>query len=84
MKKTIETRNVSPNHIVKFNVDGGGGFLNMSLGVLVKEQKGSGPPTKCLLTTTFLKTSDVKKQLLVAVSRPSLKLWKCQVTVGIH
>ena len=33
----IETRNISPKHIAKLGIDDGGGFLKVSLGVLVKE-----------------------------------------------
>ena len=63
----METRNISPNRIVKYDIGGGGGFMKVSLDALVKESMDSGPPTKRLSTTNLLKTSDVKKQLLVAV-----------------
>ena len=62
----IEIRDISPNHVVKFGIDGGGDFLKVSLGAFVKEPMDSGPPTKRLLTTNILKTSGVKKHLLVA------------------
>ena len=67
LEEMIKTRNISPNHIIKFGIGGGGGFLKVSLDAFVKEPMDSGSPTKRLLTTNFLKTSGVKKQPLVTV-----------------
>ena len=53
LEEMIETRNVSPNHIVKLGIDGGGSFVKVVLGVLVKKPIYSGLPTKHLSTTKF-------------------------------
>ena len=39
-------------------------FLKVTLGVLVKKPIDSGPPTKRLLTTNFLKISGVKNNFM--------------------
>ena len=49
LEEMIKTRNLTPNHIVKSGIDGGGGFLKVTLSVLIKEQMNSSPPPKCFL-----------------------------------
>ena len=63
-------RQVYTEHFVKLGIDGGGGFLKVSLGVQETEDTSfsKSPPAKKILTTQLAKDSGVKRQLLVALA----------------
>ena len=61
-------RSTSNNHIVKVGIDGGGGFLKVSLGIIELNREPNTPPAKLNCTNKFFKDTGVKRQLIIAVS----------------
>ena len=53
---------------MKLGVDGDGGFLKESFGIMEKVSVLKSPPSKRLLTNSLAKDSGVKCQLLIAIS----------------
>ena len=70
LNEVLLSRRVFQNHIVKLGIDGGGGFLKVSLGIMELDSHcdSRSPPRKKLLTQRTAKDSSVKRQMLVALS----------------
>ena len=52
-QQVLETRNLSDDYIMKLGVDGGGGFLKVSFGIMEKVSVLKSPPPKRLLTNSL-------------------------------
>ena len=70
LNEVLLSRRVFQNHIFKLGIDGGGGFLKVSLGIMELDSHcdSRSPPRKKLLTQRTAKDSSVKRQMLVALS----------------
>nr|XP_012558535.2 uncharacterized protein LOC105845381 [Hydra vulgaris] len=64
----IAMRSTSKNHIVKVGIDGGGGFLKVTLGIIELNHEPCIPPAKINCTSKVFKDTGVKQQLVIAVS----------------
>ena len=78
LNEVLLSRRVFQNHIVKLGIDGGGGFLKVSLGIMELDSHcdSRSPPRKKLLTQRTAKDSSVKRQMLVALSEDYQKTLK--------
>ena len=68
--KVLLSRKVFSDHLIKVEIDGGGGFLRVCLGIIGMGQGEdvSSPLSKQLLTQRIAKDSGVKQQLIVAIA----------------
>ena len=75
VQEVLKVRNYSSENLIKLGVDGGGGFLKMSLGVIdisskqEENDESKSPIQKIyrLLTKSLAQDTGVKRQLLIAI-----------------
>ena len=73
------SRQVFSDHIIKLGIDGGGGSLKVSLGVIELDSPLE-PRPKRVLTNRIAKASGVKRQMLVAIGEGLPLAKSCQKT----
>ena len=68
LRNTVaEVRSPQSDQLIKVGIDGGGGFVKVSFGIMSLETPDTSPPSKKPLFKNF-KDSGVKRQLLVAIA----------------
>ena len=75
VQEVLKVRNYSSENLIKLGIDGGGGFLKMSLGVIdisskqEENDESKSPIQKSyrLLTKSLAQDTGVKRQLLIAI-----------------
>jgi hypothetical protein len=68
LRNTVaEVRGPQSDQLIKVGIDGGGGFVKVSFGIMSLETPDTSPPSKKPLFKNF-KDSGVKRQLLVAIA----------------
>ena len=70
INEVLLSRKVFTEHLIKFEINGGGGFLKVCLGVIALDNTNNAvfSPSKRLLTQQISKNIGVKQQMLVAIS----------------